>query len=98
MQIDHDIITMYNNRTYSLYGTASGMAHRLDLITCGNFGGEIQSVQASPDFQSVRFHILPVDCDLSEASWIGLGEAISSCRKEGCPVGLAGGYCLTRPV
>jgi len=74
------------------------MPHRIDLITCGNFGGEVQAVQTSPDFQNVRFRVLPVDCDLSEASWTGLGEAISSCRKEGCPVGLAGGYCLTRPI
>ncbi len=74
------------------------MSHRLSLITCLNLGGEVQAVQSSPDLQNVRFRLIPVECDMSEAPWTGLGEAVDSCRKEGCPVGLAGGYCLTRPV
>ncbi len=73
------------------------MAPQLGLITCANFDREVLAVQSSPDFQDVRFKLLPVDCDQVEAPWPGLGEAVASCRKEGCSVGLAGGYCLTRP-
>jgi diguanylate cyclase (GGDEF)-like protein/PAS domain S-box-containing protein len=74
------------------------MSQRLGLITCSSLSGEVQAIQSSPDFQNVLFHLLPVDCDLSESSWTGLGETLASCRKQGCSVGLAGGFCLTRPV
>jgi diguanylate cyclase (GGDEF)-like protein/PAS domain S-box-containing protein len=74
------------------------MANKLCLITCANFDREILAVQSSPDLQDVRFRLHPVDCDQVEAPWPGLGEAVASCRKDGCPVALVGGYCLTRPA
>jgi diguanylate cyclase (GGDEF)-like protein/PAS domain S-box-containing protein len=73
------------------------MAIQLCLITCSNFDREILAVQSSPDLQDVRFRIHPVDCDQVESPWPGLGEAVAACRRDGCPVALAGGYCLTRP-
>jgi diguanylate cyclase (GGDEF)-like protein/PAS domain S-box-containing protein len=73
------------------------MARHLSLIACGNFDREILSFQSSPDFQDVRFKTLPVNCDQVEAAWRGLGEAVSSLSKEGCPVCAVGSYCLTRP-
>ncbi len=74
------------------------MATQLCLITCSNFDREILAVQSSPDLNDVRFRIHPVDCDQVESPWPGLGEAVAACRKDGCPVALAGGYCLTRPA
>ncbi len=74
------------------------MSIRLGLITCSCFDREVQAVQAFADFQNIRFLSHPVRCDLAESDWAGLGEAVASCRKEGCAVGLAGGYCLTRPA
>lgn len=74
------------------------MSRRLELITCASFGREIQAIQSSSDFENVHFLPLPVSCDMAEASWPGLGEAVTSCANKGCPVGLVGGYCLTRPV
>jgi diguanylate cyclase (GGDEF)-like protein/PAS domain S-box-containing protein len=74
------------------------MSFRFGLITCSSFEREVQSVQASADFRNVLFLPHRVCCDLAESEWAGLGEAVASCRKEGCAVGLAGGYCLTRPV
>jgi diguanylate cyclase (GGDEF)-like protein/PAS domain S-box-containing protein len=71
---------------------------RLELITCASFGREIQAVRSSPDLADVRFLSRPVNCDLAEATWPGLGEAVGSCAKKGCSVGILGGYCLTRPV
>ena len=74
------------------------MPPRLGLITCSSFGREILALRSSPDFGDVRFVSLPVRCDQSEASWPGLGEAVASCRRDGCSAALAGGYCLTRPT
>jgi len=74
------------------------MSPRLGLITCASFDREVQAIQASPDFQNVHFVPHTVSCDLAESGWPGLGEAVASCRGEGCVAGLAGGYCLTRPV
>lgn len=74
------------------------MAVRLGLITCASFEREIQAVQSYPDFQNVHFRVLPVSCDLTDSLWSGLAEAVGACRTEGCAVGLAGGYCLTRPA
>jgi diguanylate cyclase (GGDEF)-like protein/PAS domain S-box-containing protein len=73
------------------------MSLRLGLITCASFDREVQAIQASPDLSSLHFRSHRVSCDLSEASWTGLGETVAACRKEGCSVALAGGYCLTRP-
>jgi len=70
----------------------------LELITCASFGREIQAVQSCPELASVRFLSLPVNCDLAEAEWSGLGEAAASRAKKGCPFGVLGGYCLTRPA
>lgn len=74
------------------------MSFRLGLITCSSFDREVQAVQASADFRDVRFLAHRVSCDLAESGWAGLAGAVDSCRKEGCAVGLAGGYCLTRPA
>src|SRR5512135_1401018 len=74
------------------------MSDRLHLITCSSFDREVQAVQGSPDLQEVRILAHPVNCDLADSSWSGLGESLASCRKDGCPVGLVGGFCLTRPV
>ncbi|MCK7476459.1 MAG: hypothetical protein M0C28_01915 [Candidatus Moduliflexus flocculans] len=74
------------------------MANQLCFVTCSNFDREILAVQSSPDLQDVRFRLHPVDCDQVEAPWPGLGEAVASCRKDGCHVDLVGGYCLTRPA
>ncbi len=73
------------------------MSLRLGLITCASFDREVQAIQASPDFLNVHFRPHPVSCDLSEASWTGLDETVAACRKDGCSVALAGGFCLTRP-
>jgi diguanylate cyclase (GGDEF)-like protein/PAS domain S-box-containing protein len=74
------------------------MARQLGLITCASFDRELLACQSSPDLRDVRFVTLPVRCDHAEASWPGLGEAVGSCRRDGCAVAVAGGYCLTRPV
>jgi diguanylate cyclase (GGDEF)-like protein/PAS domain S-box-containing protein len=74
------------------------MPLRLGLITCASFDRELQAIQASSDFQNVHLRPHAVSCDLAESAWTGLGDAVASCRSEGCVVGLAGGYCLTRPV
>jgi diguanylate cyclase (GGDEF)-like protein/PAS domain S-box-containing protein len=74
------------------------MARQLGLITCANFDREILALQSLPEFEDVRFRPLPVPCDQAEAAWPGLKESIALCRKEGCSVALAGGYCLTRPL
>lgn len=65
---------------------------------CSSFAAEVQAIQGSPDFESVRFKVHPAECDLAEAPWTGLREAVSSCGEAGCPVALAGGYCLTKPA
>lgn len=74
------------------------MPRQLGLISCSSFDREVLAIQSSPDFQDVRFKLLAVDCDQVEAPWPGLGEAVASCRKDGCSLALAGGYCLTRPA
>jgi len=74
------------------------MSLRFGLIICSSFDGEVRAVQASPDFQDVEFRPLPVKCDLADANWAGLEDAVASCRAGGCAVALAGGYCLTRAV
>jgi diguanylate cyclase (GGDEF)-like protein/PAS domain S-box-containing protein len=74
------------------------MSLRLGLITCASFEREIQALLSSPDFQYVHFQALPVNCDLTDSPWPGLAEAVGACRTEGCAIGLAGGYCLTRPA
>jgi len=74
------------------------MSLRSGLITCSSFAAEVQAIQASSDFENVRFKIHPVECDLAEAPWTGLREAVASCGEAGCPVALAGGYCLTKPA
>ncbi len=74
------------------------MSFRFGLITCSSFDREVQAIQSSGDFQNVRFLPHRVCCDLAESEWTGLGEAVAECREEGCAVGLAGGYCLTRPA
>ncbi len=68
------------------------------LIVCSSFDRESQSVQGCPDLRDVDPRVHPVRCDLTESPWSGLGETVAACRKDGCPVGLVGGYCLTRPV
>jgi diguanylate cyclase (GGDEF)-like protein/PAS domain S-box-containing protein len=72
------------------------MSVRFSLITCASFEREIQTVQSCPDLQNVHFRALPVSCDLTDSPWSGLAEAVGAGRAEGCAVGLAGGYCLTR--
>ncbi len=72
------------------------MSLRSGLITCSSLAAEVQAIQGSPDFESVRFKIHPVDCDLAEASWTGLREAVASCGEAGCPVAVAGSYCLAK--
>jgi diguanylate cyclase (GGDEF)-like protein/PAS domain S-box-containing protein len=74
------------------------MSGRIGLITCSIFDREVQAVHEAQDFRNVRFRILPVTCDLNDSSWAGLPEAIGECQKDGCAVGLAGGYCLSRPL
>jgi diguanylate cyclase (GGDEF)-like protein/PAS domain S-box-containing protein len=74
------------------------MPPRLGLITCTSFDREVQAIQSSPDFANVIFRTHPASCDLAESSWAGLDEAVEACRKDGCAVGLAGGYCLNKPV
>ncbi len=74
------------------------MSFRLGLVICSSFDREVQAVQSSPDLRNVHFLPHRVSCDLAESEWAGLAGAVDSCRKEGCSVGLAGGYCLTRPV
>ena len=74
------------------------MARQLGLITCASFDRELLACQSSPDLRDVRFVPLPIRCDHAEASWPGLGEAVNGCRRDGCAVAVAGGYCLTRPV
>ena len=74
------------------------MSIQLCLITCSSFDREILAVRSSPDLQDVRFRVLPVECDQVESPWPGLDEAVADCRKKGCPVAMAGGYCLTRPA
>jgi len=74
------------------------MSLRLGLITCASLENEAQAVQGFPDLRDI--HIFPhrACCDLADSSWEGLGGTVAACRREGCPVGLVGGYCLTRPV
>ena len=72
------------------------MNRQLGLITCSSFDRELLALRSSQEFQDVRFLTQPVRCDLAEASWPGLAEAVGSCRAQGCRVALAGGYCLTR--
>jgi diguanylate cyclase (GGDEF)-like protein/PAS domain S-box-containing protein len=74
------------------------MSLRLGLITCSAFDREVKAIQTSPDFRDVHFRLHPVNCDMAESPWPGLGDAVASCAKEGCSVALAGGYCLNRPV
>jgi diguanylate cyclase (GGDEF)-like protein/PAS domain S-box-containing protein len=74
------------------------MTRHLGLITCASFSRELLPLRSSPEFQDVRFVSLPVHCDQSEAPWPNLGETVASCRRDGCSVALAGGYCLTRPA
>jgi diguanylate cyclase (GGDEF)-like protein/PAS domain S-box-containing protein len=74
------------------------MPPRLGLITCASFDREVQAFQASPDFANVIFRTHPASCDLAESTWPGLAEAVGACRKDGCAVGLVGGYCLNRPA
>src|SRR5512143_2515272 len=74
------------------------MSLRIGLIACSSFEREIQAVQVSPDLRDVHLLTHRTSCDLADSSWAGLGETAASCREEGCPVGLIGGYCLTRPV
>jgi len=74
------------------------MARQLGLITCSSFDRELLACQSSQDFRDVRFMTLPVRCDHADASWPGLGEAVSACHREGCSATVVGGYCLTRPV
>jgi diguanylate cyclase (GGDEF)-like protein/PAS domain S-box-containing protein len=74
------------------------MALRLGLIVCSSFDREVEAIRTSPDFRNVNFRLHPVNCDMAESPWAGLGGVIASCGKEGCPVALAGGYCLNRPV
>ncbi|MGZ5498105.1 MAG: diguanylate cyclase [Candidatus Aminicenantales bacterium] len=74
------------------------MSTRLGIIICSSFDREVQAIQESADFRNVRFLPHSVRCDLAESDWEGLGDAVASCRKEGCAPGLAGGYCLTRPA
>lgn len=74
------------------------MARQFGLITCASFDRELLACQSSPDLRDVRFVPLPIRCDHAEASWPGLREALDGCRRDGCAVAIAGGYCLTRPV
>jgi diguanylate cyclase (GGDEF)-like protein/PAS domain S-box-containing protein len=74
------------------------MSQRLCLITCSSFDREVQAIQGSPDLENVHITAHRVCCDLAESTWEGLAETLASCRGEGCPIGLFGGYCLTRPV
>ncbi len=73
------------------------MSLRFGLIACSSFDRELQAVLASPDLRDIDVRVHPTSCDLAESSWAGLGETVASCRNAGCPVGLIGGYCLTRP-
>jgi diguanylate cyclase (GGDEF)-like protein/PAS domain S-box-containing protein len=73
------------------------MSRQLCLITCASFDREVLTVQSAPDFQDIRFKILPVDCDQVESQWPGLGQAVALCGQASCLAGLVGGYCLTRP-
>src|SRR5512142_2844488 len=68
------------------------------LIACSTFDRELQAVQASPDLRDIDVRVHPVRCDLSESPWAGLGETVMACRKDGCPIGFIGGYCLSRPL
>jgi len=72
------------------------MAPHFSLIACANFDREILALKSSPDFQDVRFKILPVVCDQIDAEWHGLEEAAESLRNSGCSVCILGSYCLTR--
>jgi diguanylate cyclase (GGDEF)-like protein/PAS domain S-box-containing protein len=74
------------------------MAPQLGLISCSSFHRELLACQSSPDFRDVRFVTLSTRCDNADASWPGLGEAVSGCRRDGCAVAVIGGYCLTGPV
>ncbi len=74
------------------------MANKLGLIGCSSFHREFLACQSSPDFRDVRFVPLGTRCDLTDAAWTGLGEALNGCRADGCAVAVLGGYCLTRPV
>jgi diguanylate cyclase (GGDEF)-like protein/PAS domain S-box-containing protein len=74
------------------------MSLQFSLITCSGFDREVQAVQSSPDLRDVRLVSHRTSCDLAESAWTGLGETLAECRKSGCPVGLIGGYCLTRPA
>ena len=74
------------------------MPLQLSVISCSSFDRELQTVQSWPDFRDVRLLALRTSCDLAESSWAGLGETVSKCRKEGCPVALIGGYCLMGPM
>jgi len=74
------------------------MPRHLGLITCASFAREVLALRSSREFQDVKFVPLPVHCDQAEALWPNLGEAVASCRQDGCSVALAGGYCLTRPA
>jgi diguanylate cyclase (GGDEF)-like protein/PAS domain S-box-containing protein len=74
------------------------MSLRFDLVVCAGFDGEVRAIEKLPDFENVRFHVHPTHCDLGESTWTGLGEAVDAYRREGCPAGVVGGYCLTRPA
>jgi diguanylate cyclase (GGDEF)-like protein/PAS domain S-box-containing protein len=74
------------------------MSFPLGLIICSSFDREVQAVQGSPDLRDVQLIAHRTTCDLSESSWTGLRETVAGCRGKGCPVGLVGGYCLTRPA
>ena len=74
------------------------MPRQLGLITCASFDREVLAVQSLPEFQGIRFKILPVDCDQVESDWTGLEQAVTACGKDACSACLVGGYCLTRPA
>jgi diguanylate cyclase (GGDEF)-like protein/PAS domain S-box-containing protein len=89
---------MSNNRTLISLFHGTDMSRKLGLITCASFSREILACRSLPEFEDVRFTPLPVHCDHAEAAWPGLAEAVAGCRRDGCSVALAGGYCLTRPA
>ncbi len=74
------------------------MVRDLCLILCSHFEREVRAVSALPEFRDIRFVNLPVDCDLIEARWEGLGASVESCLRKGHSVCLIGSYCLTRPA
>ncbi len=72
------------------------MVRDLCLILCSHFDRETRAVSALPEFRDIHFANLPVDCDLVEARWEGLGASVESCLQKGRSACLIGSYCLTR--